>query len=147
MDNNMCKRCASDQYIMNGKVGFQQRYKCKNCGYNFIFGDKREKLSSAARALAILLYSRGKASYGFIVKLPQISPVAVMKLIKRESDKLPEPEICSSAKEVSFDEMWHFVEQKNKLWVWRAVEIGQSVGVSGIVLLKHSDPSTKNLSI
>jgi len=37
MDNNTCKRCASDQYIMNGKVRFQQCYKCKNCGYNFIF--------------------------------------------------------------------------------------------------------------
>ena len=108
---------------MNGKVRSQQRYKCKDCGCNFIFGDKREKLSPAARALAILLYGRGKASYGFIGKLFKISPVAVMKLIKREADKLPEPEICSSIKEVSFDEMWHFVEQKkNKLWVWRAVE-------------------------
>ena len=37
---------------------------------------------------------------------------------------MPYPEICSSIKEVSFDEMWHFVEQKNKLWVWRAVERG-----------------------
>ena len=114
MDNNTCKRCGSDQYIMNGKVGFQQRYKCKNCGYNFIFGDKREKLSPAARALAILLYVRGKASFGFIAKLLKISPVAVMKLIKRESDKLPEPDICSSIKEVSFDEMCHFVEQKKQ---------------------------------
>ena len=35
-----------------------------------------------------------------------------MKLIKREADKIPDPEICSSIKEVSFDEMWHFVEQK-----------------------------------
>ena len=147
----MCKRCGSDQYILNGKVRFQQRYKCKSCGCNFIFGDKREKFSPAARALAILLYGRGKASYGFIAKLLKISPVAVMKLIKREADKIPDPEICSSIKEVSFDEMWHFIEQKKTNYgsggQWSAVEIGQSAGVSGIVLLKHSESSTKNLSI
>ena len=111
-----------DQCVKNGNVRFQQRYKCKECGCNFIIGDQREKLSSAARALSILLYGRGKASYGFIVKLFKISSIAVMKLIKREADKMPEPAIDSSIKEVSFDEMWHFVEQKNKLWVWRAVE-------------------------
>jgi len=136
---------------MNGKVRSQQRYKCKSCGCNFIFGDKREKLPPAARALAILLYGRGKASYGFIAKLLKISPVAVMKLIKREADKLPEPEIGSSIKEVSFDEMWHFVEKKKTNYGsggrWSALEIEQSAGASGIVLLKHSENSTKSLSI
>ena len=148
MNNNSCKICGSDHYIMNGKV---RSYKCKSCGCNFIFGDKREKLSPVACALAILLYGRGKASFGFIAKLFKVSPVAVMKLIKREADKLPEPEICSSIKEVSFDEMWHFVEQKKTNYgsggQWSALEIGQSVGVSGIVLLRHSEISTKNLSI
>ena len=66
MNNNSFKRCGSDHYIMNGKVCSQQRYKCKECGCNFIFGYKREKLSPVARALAILLYGRGKASFGFI---------------------------------------------------------------------------------
>jgi transposase len=97
---------------MNGKVRFLQRFKCKKCGYNFVIGDKREKLSPAARSLAILLYGRGKASYGFIAKLFKISSVGVMKLIKREADKMPAPVIDDSIKEVSFDEMWHFVEQK-----------------------------------
>jgi len=149
--NNNCKKCGSDHYVMNGKVRSHQRYKCKNCGCNFILGDKREKLSPAARALAILLYGRGKASYGFISKLLKVSSVAVMKLIKREADKMPEPDICSSIKEVSFDEMWHFVEQKKTSYgsggQWSALEIGQLAGVSGIVLLKHSNLSTKNLSI
>jgi len=110
-----CKKCSSDKYVKNGKVRLQQRYKCKECGCNFIIGDKREKLSSAARAPAILLYGRGKSSYGFIAKLFNVSSVAVMKLIKRESEIMPDPEIDSSIKEVSFDEMWHFVEQKKQV--------------------------------
>jgi transposase len=115
MDKILCKKCSSDSIVMNGKVRFQQRYKCKSCGCNFIVGDKREKLSPAARSLAILLYGRGKASYGFIAKLLKVSSVAIMKLIKREADKLPDPVIDSSIKEVSFDEMWHFVEQKKQV--------------------------------
>ena len=115
MSNNVCKRCGSDHYIKNGRVRSQQRYKCKICSCNFIIGDKREKLSPPARALAILLYGRGKSSYGFIAKLLKVSSVAVMKLIKREADKMPDPEICSSIKEVSFDEMWHFIEQKKQI--------------------------------
>jgi transposase len=146
---NNCKKCNSTQSVKNGKARSEQRYKCKNCGLNFIVGDKREKLS--APALAILLYGRGKASYGFIAKLFGISSVAVMKMIKREADKMPEPEICGSIREVAFDEMWHFVEQKKTNYGygerWSAVEIGQLGGVSAIVLLKHLEPSTKNLSI
>jgi len=65
----ICKKCGSNKVVKNGKVRSEQRYKCKECHHNFIIGDKREKLSAAARALAILLYGRGKASYGFIAKL------------------------------------------------------------------------------
>ena len=148
---NNCKRCSSDKFVKNGIVRSEQRYKCKECGFNFIFGDRREKLSAPARALAILLYGRGKASYGFIAKLFNISSVAVMKLIRREAEKMSEPEICGSIREVSFDEMWHFVEQKKINYgsgeQWSALEIGQLGGASAIVLLKHSEPSTKNLSI
>ena len=159
MDKIICKNCSSDNVVRNGKVRSQQRYKCKSCGCNFIFGDtctvyevrgKREKISPPARALAILLYGRGKASYGFIAKLLRVSSVAVMKLIKREADKMPEPEIDNSIKEVAFDEMWHFVEQKKTSYgsggQWSAVEIRQLAGVSVIVLLRHSEISTKNLN-
>ena len=146
-----CKKCGSAHCIKNGYVRNNQRYRCKECGCNFIIGDKREKFSPATRALAILLYGRGKGSYGFISKLLKVSPVAVMKLIKREADKMPEPQIDSSIKEVSFDDMWHFVEQKKTNYGsggrWSAVEIGQSAGVSGIVLVKHSAIFTENLSI
>jgi transposase len=151
MGDIICKKCSSFRCIKNGTVRLHQRYKCKECGFNFIIGDKREKLSSSARALAILLYGRGKASYSFIAKLFKISPVAVMKLIKREADKIPEPEIESSIREVSFDDMWHFVERKKTSYgsggQWSAVEIGLSAGVLGIVLLKHSEISIENLSI
>ena len=129
----------------------QQRYKCKRCGLNFVYGDKREKVSPAGKSLAILLYGRGKASYGFIAKLLNVSPVAVMKWIKREADRLPEPAIETAIQEVSFDEMWHFVDKKRKNYgsggQWSAFETVPSAGVLGIVLLKHSAVFSKSSSI
>jgi transposase len=141
MDTILCKKCGSAHCVKNGKVRCQQRYKCKECSCNFIVGDKREKFTPAMRALSILLYGRCKASYGFIAKLFKVSSVAVMKLIKREADKMPEPEIDGSIKEVSFDEMWHFVRQKKTNYgsggQWSAVSIELLDGVSAIVLLRH----------
>ena len=147
----ICKKCGYEHCVKNGKVRDVQRFKCKFCGCNFISGDKREKITPEGRALAILLYGRGKASYGFIAKLLKISSVAVMKLIKRTADRLPEPEIDASIKEVSFDEMWHFIKKKNASYgsggLWSAVEIKLLDGVLGIVLLRHSDNSSRNSSI
>ena len=147
----VCKKCYSEQYVKNGITRSKQRYKCKCCGYTFVLGDQREKVSSEGKALAILLYGRGKASYGFIAKLLKVSSVAVMKWVRREADRLPDPDIESSIQEVSFDEMWHFVNKKKKNYgfggLWSAFEIPPSAGVSGIVLLQHSENSSKSSSI
>jgi len=147
----ICKKCGSTSTVKNGKVRFKQRYKCKLCHFNFVVGDQREKISPEGKALAILLYGRGKASYGFIAKLLKVSSVAVMKWVKREADLLPDPVVSSSIQEVSFDEMWHFVNKKKKSYgsggQWSAFEIPPSAGVSGIVLLQHSESFSKSSSI
>ena len=38
-----CKQCGSSSYVKNGFIKSSQRYKCKECGINFIEGDKRVK--------------------------------------------------------------------------------------------------------
>jgi transposase len=145
-----CKRCSSDQCVKNGKVRNKARYKCKACGLNFIEGDRREKVSLAGKSLAILLYGRGKASYGFIAKLFHVSSVVVMKWIKQEAERMPEPEIDGSIQEVSFDEMWNFVNKKKKSYgsggQWSVFTIEPSDSVLGIVLLKYSEVFSRNLN-
>ena len=147
----ICKKCGSENNIKNGIVRGKQRYRCKLCNFNFVLGDEREKVSSEGKALAILLYGRGKASYGFIAKLFNVSSVAVMKWVKRESDRLPDPPVTSCIQEVSFDEMWHFVNKKKRNYgsggQWSAFEIKPSAGVSGIVLLQHSESFSKSSNI
>jgi hypothetical protein len=113
-------------------------------------GDLREKVPSEGKALAILLYGRGKASYGFIAKMLKVTPVAVMKWMKREATRLPDPDISSSIQEVSFDEMWHFLNKKKEKFGsggrWTGFEIKPLDGLSGLVLLRHSESFSKDLS-
>ncbi|MDR2573772.1 MAG: IS1 family transposase, partial [Desulfovibrio sp.] len=65
-----CKNCKSAKVVKSGKIRGKQRYKCKDCAYNFVIGDGRtnEKIA-ALKALCVLLYSLGKGSYNMMGKL------------------------------------------------------------------------------
>lgn len=143
----ICKKCGSDHYVKSGKVRDKQRYQCKSCGTNFVLGDEREKVSAQGKALAVLLYGSGKASYGFIANLFQVSRTAVLKWIRSAAANLPEPTIDSDIEEVQLDEMWHFINKKNKKYgsgePWIALQTKPLHGVLAIVLLKPLNDSTK----
>jgi transposase-like protein len=143
----ICKECGSIHFSKNGKVRGKQRYRCKICGYNFVMGDQREKVRPEGKALAVLLYSTGKSSYGFISKLFNVTRPAVLKWIKNVAQRLPEPTIDSDIKEVQIDEMWHFINQKNKNYgygePWIVLETKPLDGLLAIVLLKPLKSSIK----
>jgi hypothetical protein len=106
-------------------------------------GDKRQKVSPEGKALALLLYGCCKASYGFIGKLLKISPVAVMKLIKREAIRKQNQNSLSFVKEVTFDEMWSFVNKKKENLgsggLWSAFQIEPTDGLSGLIIINSND--------
>lgn len=139
-----CKNCSSEQVVKNGTVRQKQRYKCKSCSYNFVDGDERSTYTAKIkRALSVILYSLGKASFGFLGKLFGVSRVAVYNWIKKEGLLLEEQTISSSIKEIEFDEMWHFVQSKKtkggllKPWIVAQGEL--LPGLSAIVMLKPLD--------
>lgn len=144
----LCKNCGSDQNQKNGKVRGKQRFKCKTCGMNFVLGDQREKVTPEGKALAVLLYGRGKSSYGFIAKLFNVSRTAVLKWIRQVGSRLPEPDIDQGIKEVRFDEMWHFLNEKNENYgsggPWIVLQTKPLDGLLGIVLLKRFKNPTTN---
>lgn len=143
-----CKECESTEICKNGFVRGKQRYKCKSCNCNFVIGDLREKVRPEGKALAVLLYSTGKSSYGFISKLFNVSRTTVLKWMRNVAQRLPDPVIDSDIKEVQIDEMWHFISQKNKKCgygePWIVVETKPLDGLLAIVLLKPLKDSTKN---
>ena len=69
-----CKRCGSAENVKNGKARGQQRYRCRTCGYNFIVGDRRvDETLAVKRALAVILYALGKASFNMLGKIFGVS--------------------------------------------------------------------------
>ena len=109
-----CRYCGSEKTHKSGKIRGKQRYKCKDCGKNFLETEGRTKDSTTAkRALAVMLYTFSKASYNFLAKkIFHCSPTTVMNWIKKASAEVKMPEITNDIKEIEFDEMWHFIGSK-----------------------------------
>lgn len=108
-----CKKCESESIVKDGKVRGKQRYLCKECGYNFVEGDAQtnEKIQ-AKKAMCVLQYAQGKASYNMLAKLYHTWPSLVYRWVKEAGMRIPEPQISENIKEIEFDEMRHFIGRK-----------------------------------
>jgi transposase len=146
MKDILCKKCSGSRYVKSGIVRGQQRYRCKDC--NFKVGDNRGKVSPEVKALAPLLYGSGKASYGMIARLFNVSRSAVLYWLRNIGSKLPAPVLDTAIEEVSIDEMWHFLNKKNEKYgfgePWLAVTTRPSAGLLAIVMLRHLDDCMTN---
>ena len=147
-----CKRCQSSRFMKNGIVRGKARYRCKDCRYNFTEGDERVKEDLVIkRALAVILYSLGKASFGFLGKLFGVSRSIPYRWIKAEADKIAEPSISGEIKEMEFDEMWHFIGSKktksgsSKRWIVAQGELWP--GLLAVVILQPSGDSMPKFNI
>ena len=147
-----CKRCQSTRFMKNGKVRDKARFRCKDCNYNFTEGDDRVKEDLVVKkALAVILYSLGKASFGFLGKIFGVSRSIPYRWIKAEAEKMTEPHLSGEIKEMEFDEMWHFIGSKktknglSKRWIVAQGELWP--GLSAVVILQPSDGSMPRLNI
>ena len=139
-----CRYCGSESTHKSGIIREKQRYKCKNCGKNFLETDGRSKQTTIAkRALAVMLYTFSKASYNFLAKnIFHCSPTTVMNWIKKAGAEAKMPEITEDIEEIEFDEMWHFVGSKktkngsSKQWIVKQERL--SPGLRVIVMLQPS---------
>ena len=107
----VCYQCQSERCVKHGFMQGQQRYQCKECGYNFINKPRRGR-SPAIVMLAVWLYLSG-LSQRRIARLLGVSPVAVLKWIKAFSLKnAPKPVPTGKGLVVvELDEMWHFLKK------------------------------------
>jgi len=114
MEKMKCKKCSNERVTRNGIVRKKQRYKCKECGLNFVEGDERTSAGIVAlKALVVLFYALGKGSYGMLGKIFNRNPSLIYRWIKEAGLALEEPVIDGEIKEIEFDEMWHFIGKKN----------------------------------
>jgi len=116
-----CARCKSKNIRKNGIVWNKQRYKCKDCEYNFTVASRGKSLE--IKRLALHMYLEG-LGFRSIDRILEVSNVAVLKWIKAvgkdiirlrdelsQSDNESKRNITISTMEL--DEMWHYVGKKN----------------------------------
>jgi transposase len=147
-----CKNCHDTHTVKNGCVRDKQRYKCKRCGYNFVLGDERHShATEVKKALCIIFYSLGKASFGFLAKLLGVSRTTTYYWIRQAAASTDEPTIAEDIQEIEFDEMWHLIQSKKEkfgsLKPWIVAQGEPLPGYSVVVMLQHFNGSTINSNI
>ena len=147
-----CKNCQATNTVKNGFVRSKQRYKCYACGYNFVLGDARHPhTTEIKKALSIILYSLGKASFGFIGKLFGVSRTTAYYWIRDAAAQIDEPTIAGDIQAIAFDEMWHFLQSKkarfglSKRWIVAQGEL--LPGCLVVVMLQPFNDSTTKSNI
>ena len=141
-----CKNCKSKRNIKSGIVNGKQRYRCKDCSYSFTEGDSRTNERIAAKkALCVILYSLGKASFRMLAKIFNTSPSLTYRWITEAGAKLSDQEISGDIKHMEFDEMWHFIKsKKTNFGSLKPLTVAHGElwpGCSAVVILQLSEDS------
>ena len=84
-----CPRCASSNKIKNGKVNGKQRYKCKECGYNYTVAKFSRGYPKEIKLKALHLYLEG-LGFRSIERVLGISHVSVINWIKQFGKEVKE---------------------------------------------------------
>ena len=106
-----CKKCGGKEHNKNGFVKGHQRYKCKNCGYQFV-PTLQKGFDEQTKLIACLLYISG-LSLRTIARLLNTSATSVLSWVRKfalENYEKPQPN--SDAVIIQIDEMWHFLHLK-----------------------------------
>jgi len=80
-----CLKCSSNNICKNGKMQGMQRYKCKDCGYNYTKG--RNSKDKSLKRFALELYLEG-LGFRSIARLIKVSHVSVFNWIKQYGQSL-----------------------------------------------------------
>ncbi len=108
-----CKKCEGKEHNKNGFVKGHQRYKCKNCGYQFV-PTLQKGFDEQTKLIACLLYISG-LSLRTIVRLLHTFATSVLSWVRKFAlDNYEKPQPNSEAIIVQLDEMWHFLHLKKQ---------------------------------
>jgi transposase-like protein len=113
-DGIKCKKCGSERHVKAGFIKGHQRYRCKNCGCQFVPALSWRRRSDNQKIVALFLYVSGLSMRRIAVMLA-VDLHAVFRWIRdygRKHYEKPEPQ--GEAVEVELDEMWGYLHSKKK---------------------------------
>ncbi|MGC8715252.1 MAG: IS1 family transposase [Leptodesmis sp.] len=122
-----CPICASDKTVKNGRIhNGKQRFKCHDCGRQFIEQPTKKVIDQATRELIDRLLLE-RISLAGIARAAQVSEQWLQTYVNEKYAKVPRQVQVTPKKKgrltIQCDELWSFVDNKgNKQWVWLALD-------------------------
>ncbi len=108
-----CKKCGATEHSKNGFIKGHQRYKCKNCGYQFI-PTLQKRFDEQTKLTACLFYING-LSFRTIARLLHISAMSILSWVRKFAlQHYEKPQPNSEAVVIQLDEMGHFLHLKKQ---------------------------------
>ncbi|SHM71134.1 IS1 family transposase [Chryseobacterium polytrichastri] len=107
-----CPKCDKSEKVKNGIVRDLQRYKCKNCGFNFTVYKRSNEYPKPIRKKAIQLYLEG-LGFRSIGRILEVSNVTILNWIRCFGEEVQSLQ-CDSQKikMVELDEMHSYIGNK-----------------------------------
>jgi transposase len=110
-----CRKCGSEATVKNGFMAGAQRYKCKNCSFQFTRETAHGK-PIRDKILALILYLSG-LSMNMTAKIIGVSAQTIMRWIRLFYDKFADStQHVSNIEEIEVDEMYSYLGKKKSLF-------------------------------
>ena len=110
-----CPKCSSEKRIKSGIIKERQRYKCKECGYNYTVELKStaKPLSLKKQALHLYLEGLGFRSIGRFLGVSNVSVLKWIRSFGKEVEKLAWEN--KEIEVVEVDEMHSYIGSKKTI--------------------------------
>jgi hypothetical protein len=110
-----CRKCGSEAAVKNGFMAGVQRYKCKNCSFQFTRETTHGK-PVKDKILALILYLSG-LSMNMTAKIIGVSAQTIMRWIRLFYDKFAcQDQHAANIEEIEIDEMFSYLGKKKNLF-------------------------------
>ena len=109
-----CPRCQCKTFVKNGKNNNKQRYKCKQCAYNFSIDKLKQGIDQYYVKHCLQLYLEGMG-FRAIERVVGVSHVSVINWVKQDGKALKKvTESRKNIAAVELDELCSYVGSKKK---------------------------------
>jgi transposase-like protein len=103
-----CFKCGSECCVKAGFNHNRQRYKCRNCGFQFT---QIQDKNATKRAFALYLYVIG-LSMNAIGRMLNVEPSTILYWVRNFALKTCQKPTPQGEVVIELDEMWHFLRSK-----------------------------------
>lgn len=140
-----CPRCSSLNVKKNGITAqHKQRYRCKDCGRQFITDYTYQAYKAEVRSLVLPMTMNGSGIRD-TSRVLRVSTNTVLRLIRNAAQGVTEPVVPGRIADLELDEFWSFVgEKKRQRWTWYAFD-RQRKQVTAFVNGRRTDRSCAGL--